>query len=380
VNNFDSLRIPKYVQLMIRLKEQIEEGVLNPGDPLPTREKLMREHGLSLSTVTRAISELERQGWLISRQGSGTFVVKRNSNNLKQTEEIPLVGLLLPVDRPKSQQLVTEIVHEGMEHNIQFVVMYAPNDEEAELNQARLLFEREVKSIVWFPVEPKCHVSVASLFGKNQCPVILGEKMSEQIAAPCTCVRIDYYGGTRSALEHLIQEGHRRIAYVGPRGNESDFGPIMERWNAYKDTMKEMDMWYPHELIFSPALFREWHVHVEQIGSMFRGHHAPTAVIGYDDSIALEVIRALSSLGIQVPDNISVIGHDDHASGQYSSPRLSTVSPCISEYVDHIIRTLKVSLGLEPAEDDLNNREIVVPQRLLLRESTIQSDDIVRKN
>ena len=86
MNNFDSLRIPKYVQLMIRLKEQIEEGVLNPGDPLPTREKLMREHGLSLSTVTRAISELERQGWLISRQGSGTFVVKRNSNNLKQTE------------------------------------------------------------------------------------------------------------------------------------------------------------------------------------------------------------------------------------------------------------------------------------------------------
>ena len=76
-------------------------------------------------------------------------------------------------------------------------------------------------------------------------------------------------------------------------------------------------------------------------------------------------------LGIQVPDNISVIGHDDHASGRIP-PAVYGFS-CISEYVDHIIRTLKVSLGLEPAEDDLNNREIVVPQRLLLRESTIQS-------
>ena len=93
----------------------------------------------------------------------------------------------------------------------------------------------------------------------------------------------------------------------------------MERWNAYKDTMKEMDMWYPHELIFSPALFREWHVHVEQIGSMFRDIMHQLQSLGM--MIPLPgVIRALSSLGIQVPDNISVIGHDDRASGQYSSP------------------------------------------------------------
>lgn len=379
MKSLDSLRIPKYVQLMIRLKEQIEEGVLKPGDPLPTREKLMREHELSLSTVTRAISELERQGWLISRQGSGTFVVKRSNGTAELSDETPVVGLLLPMETTQSQGLVTELVHEASEQNINLVVMYSPNDEETELNLARLLFEREIKAMIWLPVEPKRHVSVASLFGKNQRPVIIGEKVTEQIASPWTCVRMDYYGGTQSALNHLMEQGHRRIAYVGPRGNESDFGPALERWNAYKDFMKEHDLWNPEDLVYSPALFREWHEHVDRLGALFRSQNAPTAIIGYDDSIALEAARALKTLGLRVPEDVSVIGHGDFSCGHYSTPRLTTVSPCISEYVDHIIRALKADLQAENGENLLAEREIVVPQRLLLRESTVQTDEMVSR-
>lgn len=374
VKNFDTLRVPKYVQLMLNLREQIETGVLKHSDPLPTREKLMKEYGLSLSTVTRAISELERQGWLISRQGSGTFVVKRTENGVENRSEIATIGMVVPFSRPDILQFVTELAQEATEQNLNVLVMYAPDDEEFELNQGRVLLEKGVNSVVWFPVEPKKHVSVASLFRKNRIPVAICEKVSEQFESPWLCIRSDYYGGTQSALQYFLDHGHQRIGYIGPKGAESDFGPINERWNAYKDFMKERDLWNPDELVFQPSLFKEWPAHVSRLETQFQRAKSPTAIVAYDDTIALEAIRGLQSIGLRIPEDISIIGHGDYSHGHYCNPRLSTVSSCWTEFVDTLLRTLRKEISVNPEEGStLTTREIVIPQRLLIRESTVQS-------
>ena len=168
-----------------------------------------------------------------------------------------------------------------------------------------------------------------------------------------------------------MDQGHTRIAYVGPKGNQSDFGPIPERWSAYKEIMRSKDLWDPDTLVFDPSLFKEWHVNASRIESIFRGKNAPTAVLGFDEVISLEVIRGLKSLNIQVPDQVSVIGHGDGLSACYSEPRLSTISPCLSEYVDTLIRALKteIAISMSDGETLTADRDLVVPQRLLLRDS-----------
>ncbi|HQH72786.1 MAG TPA: GntR family transcriptional regulator [bacterium] len=378
MKNLDSLRVPKYVQLMFQLREQIETGNLKHGDPLPTREKLMREHGLSLSTVTRAISELERQGWLISRQGSGTFVVKRSESPKEAARENPVIGLLVPIARNDIPQFVSEFVHEAADNSINTLVMYSPEDEEAELNLARLLLEKDVKGLVWLPVEPKRHVSVASLFRKNKLPVILGEKVTEEFNIPWTCVRFDYHGGTMAALNHFLDQGHKRIAYVGPKGSEADFGPVPERWNAYKLIMKQRNLWSPDELIIPPSLFREWQMHVNRLETLFHRANAPTAILAFDDATALEAMRGLQAIGVRVPEDIAIIGHGDYSFGQYASPRLSTVAGSWSEYADAVIRALRTELAAaEGAGSPLSEREIVIPQRLIDRESSQVKDEML---
>ncbi|MGC9326574.1 MAG: substrate-binding domain-containing protein [Candidatus Hinthialibacter sp.] len=378
MKNYVSLRVPKYVQLMLQLREQIENGALKHGDPLPTREKLMKEYDLSLSTVTRAISELERQGWLISRQGSGTFVVKKAEN---ETEgETPAIGLLVPYSRPDLQPLIVELAHEASEQNLHIIMMFSSDDEEFELNQSRILLEKGVNSVIWFPVQPKKHVSVASLFRKNQIPVFLGEKVADRFESPWICVRSDYYGGARKALEYFADQDHQRIAYIGPKKTESDFGPINERWNAYKDFMKEKDWWNPDDLVFASSVFKEWPVHVKRLEQQFQSSKAPTAILAFDDTIALEAVRGLQSIGIRIPQDVAVIGHGDYGQGHYSTPRLSTVSTCWSEYVDELLRVLRVEI--EAAADNnapSKEREIVVSQHLLIRESTAQSSDEIVK-
>lgn len=376
MKSFESLRIPKYVQLMIRLREQIENGVMKHGDPLPTREKLMKEYGLSLSTVTRAISELERQGWLISRQGSGTFVVKRAENKSENPVENEVIGLLVPVSQPYIYHFVSEFVHEAVEQNLHVLVSYSPEDEEFELNQGRILLEKEVKALTWLPVEPKRHVSVASLFRKNQIPVAICAKVADQFEPPWVCVRSDYYNGTRNALQHLYAQGHQRIAYVGPKGGDTDFGPVPERWNAYKDFMKELDLWNPDDLVFQPSLFKEWPVHVSRLESLFQRAKAPTAILAFDDLTALETMRGLQTIGLKIPEEVEIIGHGDYDSGRYSTPRLSTVSNCWSEYVDVLLRVLRNEMNKDADRTpEFYEREIAVAQRVIIRESTKQPTD-----
>ncbi len=367
---FESLRVPKYVRLMFHLKDQIDKGVLKAGQPLPTREKLMKDHTVSLSTVTRAISELERQGWLISRQGSGTFVAKRNPNDEQESDETLMVGLLVPNNCRFSQEVVSELVHEGAQQNIQFLSMFCAGDQEDELNQGRLLMEKGAQALVWGPIQPKRHVSVASLFGKNQKPVILLEKTTDQIVAPWYCVRSDYYGGMTKGLEHLFSLGHRRIAYVGPRNSESNFGAAPERWNAYKDTMKAHGCWDPDALTFHQTVLRDWSQHRRRVESIFTSSQAPTVIVGFNDLTTLEAVNELRTLNLSSFNELSFIGHTDSTAGQYCQPRLSTVATSLAEYVDAVIKILlfefRNSENIEEGE-----REYVVPQRLILRESTL---------
>lgn len=65
---------PLYHRLQSILRERIEYGTYGPGDAFPSESELMAEHSVSRITVRRAISELQREGLVVTRHGSGTFV------------------------------------------------------------------------------------------------------------------------------------------------------------------------------------------------------------------------------------------------------------------------------------------------------------------
>jgi len=67
-------RIPLYYQLKAIILEEIESGELRPNDPIPSEKELIRQYGLSRTTVRQAISELVREGYIYRRRGKGTFV------------------------------------------------------------------------------------------------------------------------------------------------------------------------------------------------------------------------------------------------------------------------------------------------------------------
>ena len=90
--------IPLYHQISEAILEPIRNGDLKPGDPIPTEQELIKTYGVSRITVRRAIYELENQGYVIRRQGLGTYVapsgVRRGAANLSGfSEEIASWGM-----------------------------------------------------------------------------------------------------------------------------------------------------------------------------------------------------------------------------------------------------------------------------------------------
>ena len=83
---------PIYEQITEQIKEQIMSGELNEGDPLPSMRVLAQQLRISIITTKRAYEELERDGFIESFTGKGSFVAARNKElfreeNLRQIEQ-----------------------------------------------------------------------------------------------------------------------------------------------------------------------------------------------------------------------------------------------------------------------------------------------------
>ncbi len=76
--------LPIYAQIKEQIKEQVLNGQLPEGTPLPSIRKLAKELGVSVITTTRAYSDLEKEGFITSIQGKGSVVLSRQNDLLRE--------------------------------------------------------------------------------------------------------------------------------------------------------------------------------------------------------------------------------------------------------------------------------------------------------
>ena len=81
----------KYKILAEELRQNILNNIYQPGDRLPSELELQEQFQISRQTVRNALELLERQGFVRSRQGSGTYVVDRDAEEQKKSKRIAVV-------------------------------------------------------------------------------------------------------------------------------------------------------------------------------------------------------------------------------------------------------------------------------------------------
>ena len=124
-------------------------------------------------------------------------------------------------------------------------------------------------------------------------------------------VRVDDALATRTATEHLIALGHRRIAYVGSVPDHvAHTETPLRRLNSFEQTMADHGLRPPPSFIVDA----QWTSlsAASAVSHLLLGSDCPTAVLAASDEMAMGVVQAARRLGLRVPQDLSVIGIDDH--------------------------------------------------------------------
>jgi DNA-binding LacI/PurR family transcriptional regulator len=169
----------------------------------------------------------------------------------------------------------------------------------------------------------------------------------------------DEHYNTTLVVNHLIQLGHRRIAYIS---GAAEFFSSGERLAAYRHALTMAGIEIDTELIETG----DW--------SIPRGYQAtqnllalkqpPTAIVGANDHLTYGAILAIQDAGLSVPDDIAVVGYDNDEVAQISNPTITTVSLPLFEMgqaaAEHLLRML--SEEAPPFEELRIKGELIIRQ------------------
>jgi DNA-binding LacI/PurR family transcriptional regulator len=144
-------------------------------------------------------------------------------------------------------------------------------------------------------------------------------------------VRPDNRGGATLATEHLIALGHRRIAH---RANHIPGEAARERQAGFEDTIGRQGL-SPMECPISYGC-EETQALLQQSPEV-----RPTAVFAFNDTLALETLRIARSLGLRVPEDLSVVGFDNNVLASVCEPPLTTIHNPLPEQAAAAIALLE---------------------------------------
>jgi DNA-binding LacI/PurR family transcriptional regulator len=144
-------------------------------------------------------------------------------------------------------------------------------------------------------------------------------------------VSADDYSGGRLATEHLLELGHRRIAYL----HSNDQVLVPQRQAGYEDALKAAGItpekrWTrqlsrAYDFDYGPDFVQVGRESVRHWLSEDWRKTGCTALLAHNDETAIGAMEAFHAAGLNVPRDVSIIGFDGVEIGAYSSPRLTTI-------------------------------------------------------
>ena len=179
---------------------------------------------------------------------------------------------------------------------------------------------------------PKADIDISYLLDKVSTEIVFFD--SYQNCDKALVINIDDLKGTYLSTKYLIDKGHKNIALVAPRRNNK---LIDLRYKGYEKALKENNIKLNQSYIFNTNVSLEDGISIGQkIGKI----NEITAAITTADILAIGMIDGIRNLGLEVPNNLSIIGYDNLTISKYCYPKLTTVNQNITEKGEMAIKLL----------------------------------------
>jgi LacI family transcriptional regulator len=194
---------------------------------------------------------------------------------------------------------------------------------------------------------------------KSSKPIVLMNFWRTPTTLPV--VRADNHLSARGAVRHLLQLGHKRIAFISGTQNS---GQNHQRLQGYLAALREQG-------IEPPAAWLETGNFSHQSGReatqrLLSLQNRPTAIFAASDRMALGVMEAAREMGLRLPDELSVVGYDDIEEAAEAEPPLATIRPPLQRLAETAVQELLARVDNLPQQHSC----IELPSQFIPRAST----------
>lgn len=317
---------------------------------------------MSPSTVSRYLNgTLALRGETRARVDEAveaTGYVHRPRLRRTAVERPAVVGLVVPeLVNPYFAVLAEEIVAAADQQSISTAIFSAAYLLRSENHYVRLSQTLGLRGLLYVGTTVRNDALIAGL--QSGFPVVIVDEPQEVVTDANTVFQDDYSGAFQ-AVSYLVGLGHRDIGFVS---GSTVMRTAQDRFRAYADVLRQHGI-DPGAQFHGIGSFTEEYG-ATALAQILASERRPTAVFVASDVIAVGMVVAARSMGVKIPDDLSVVGYDDIPAARYLSPPLTTVHSPLPETARAAV-DLMVAMIKAPASPP---QHVTVPVGMVIRES-----------
>ncbi|MDG0875060.1 LacI family transcriptional regulator [Paenibacillus thiaminolyticus] len=275
------------------------------------------------------------------------------------TQESKIVSLLITdITNPFFTTMARGAEDAAMRHG--YRLMFGNSDESfsKEKDYVEMILSMRVDGVLFAPSGDQSKEHLEWLQRQNVPFVLLDREVP---GIDCDAVLGDSRDGAKRMVAEMIRYGHRRIALVN---GAQDVSTARERQAGYIDALQEAGIELDESLIMQTSYSRVQDLSVAHWMEL-APEERPTAIFAANNMLALSVLKSVRSLGLRVPDDLSIACFDDFGWVEEANPFFSVASQPAYEFGEK---------GMQLLLDRIKNREeqprqIMLPCDILMRES-----------
>ncbi len=327
----------------------------------PTIKDVAQKAGVSVATVSRILNGLEGYSEETKEKVNKAIIEMNYQRNeiarhlkIKRTHTI---GVLLPT---RGTSFYIELLNgiQDVAHKNKYSVVNCNTGDQWQLTNdyLRVLAERQVDGMII------CSLPAGLGYDKTiydtSIPSVLVSTVSDHFQIPY--IKVDDFRASYAATLHLIQNGHRQIAFLG--GDKDDRIAGKPRLQGYLEALREYQIPVKESLIkHTHFSFKDGVLGMKQL---LNEKETFTAIFAACDDIAVGALSVAYHEGIKVPDELSIIGYDNTNAAEMCYPPLTTVAQPLYQMGERAVELL-----IQSIETGKKGESIIMPYEIIERKT-----------
>ena len=314
----------KYNYVKNQIKSNILQGLVQPHQKIGSENELMKEYDVSRHTIRKAIDDLANDGWIYKKQGAGTFCADRTVDELPKNRRHKNIAVITTYFSDYIFPTIIRGAESYLSHNGYQVTVFSTNNNiEQERRCLEAVLSQQFDGVIIEPTKsalPNPNINYYLNIERIGIPYVMIHAYYEELEPPH--VVMDDVEGGRMQTRHLLDLGHERI--LGFFKNDDIQGT--KRMKGFIKAHRECGLPLTPQNIVTYTTETMYKVPTQVLKEkLLEEVNYPTAIVCYNDQIAIQLLDVLREMNLSVPEDISIVGYDDSTLSVASEVKLTTI-------------------------------------------------------